>query len=181
MKVLVRKNRDKVLDLLTARLAYERAGVKLYDRILEKMRASSNDDVMRMERKMTQHRNEEKEHEEWLEEQIRAAGGDAHAESEMSRLEETEASGVEKIVLGDDAPLPRMFHALLVAELGDNAGWDLLVKLADEAGDYDAKRSFKRRLHEEEDHLVFVRRIVQRYARRDVLGQQIAMPRGTIL
>ncbi len=40
-----------------------------------------------------------------------------------------------------------MFHALFAAELVDNAGWDLLVQLADEADDDEARRAFKKRLH----------------------------------
>ena len=181
MKKFLETNREKVLDLLLARLAYERAGVKLYDTILARMRASGSQDVMRMEQEMAEYRDEEKEHEEWLEEQIRAAGGDAHGDSEMARLEETEASGVEQIVLGGREPLSKMFHALLVAELGDNAGWDLLAQLAAEAGDHEAKRAFKKRLHDEEEHLLFVRRVVQRFARREVLGQDVSMPTGAIL
>ncbi|HEU4612003.1 MAG TPA: hypothetical protein VFS15_07990, partial [Kofleriaceae bacterium] len=62
------------------------------------------------------------------------------------------------------------------AELADNAGWDLLVTLADEAGDRDAKKAFKKRLHAEEEHLIFVRRAVQKIARREVLGEQVSMP-----
>jgi rubrerythrin len=181
MKKLLEKNREKVLDLLTARHAYERAAVKLYDTILAKMRASGSGDVMRMLPKLSELHEQEMEHEAWLDEQIRAAGGDAQAETEMTRLEETESSGVEKIVLEEDAPLPKMFHALLVAELGDNAGWDLLAQLAGEAGDHEAKRSFKKRLHQEEAHLLFVRRVVQRFARRDVLGQPVSMPTSLIL
>jgi bacterioferritin (cytochrome b1) len=181
MKTLIAKSRDKVLDLLTARFAYERASVKLYDKILAKMRATGNEDVLRMQRKMSELRDEEQEHEEWLEAQIKAAGGDAYAQSEMSRLEETETSGVERVVLEGDEPLPKMFHALLLAELGDNAGWDLLANLAAEAGDYEARRAIRKRLHEEEEHLLFVRRVVQRQARRDVLGQRVSMPSGMIL
>jgi rubrerythrin len=181
MKTLIAKSRDKVLDLLTARFVYECASVKLYDKILAKMSATGGEDVLRMQRKMSELRDEELEHEQWLESQIRAAGGDAHGQSEMSRLEEMETSGVEKVVLEGDEPLPKMFHALLLAELGDNAGWDLLANLAAEAGDHEAKRAIRRRLREEEEHLIFVRRVVQRQARRDVLGQRVAMPTGLIL
>jgi rubrerythrin len=181
MKKLFEMNREKVIDVLTARLAYERAAVKLYDAILAKIRADGSGDAMRTLPRLSEYRDQEKEHEEWLEEQIRAVGGDAHGETEMSRLEETEASGVEKVVFEQDAHLSKMFHALLVAELGDNAGWDLLAQLAGEAGDHEAKRAFKKRLHQEEAHLLFVRRIVQRLARRDVLGQEVSMPTSPIL
>jgi bacterioferritin (cytochrome b1) len=176
MDKLAQKNRSKVIDVLTERLTFERAGVKLYDAILARLTAEGGPDLDDMQEALKQHRDQEKEHEEWLEEQIAALGGDAHGQTEMSRLTETESQGIEKVILGQDAPLANQFHALLAAELVDNAGWDLLVELADEAGDKAAKKEFKRRLHEEEEHLVFVRRAALRFARRIVLGEQVSMP-----
>ena len=67
-------------------------------------------------------------------------------------------------------------HALLTAELVDNAGWELLLELADDADDADARREFRKRLHEEEEHLIFMRRAVVAFARRNVLGQTVLMP-----
>jgi bacterioferritin (cytochrome b1) len=175
MKELAAKNREKVIDVLNERLTFERASVKLYDTILANMRASSNPEVARMMGPMKDHRNHEKEHEEWLEEQIRSLGGDAHAKTEMSRVIETEASGVEKVVMSDK-DLVHQLHGLLTAELVDNAGWELLLQLADDADDADARREFRRRLHEEEEHLIFVRRAVTAFARRNVLGQTVLLP-----
>jgi rubrerythrin len=43
MDQLARKNKDKVIDLLMERLCFERAGVKLYDKVLERMRESSSE------------------------------------------------------------------------------------------------------------------------------------------
>jgi hypothetical protein len=77
------------------------------------------------------------------------------------------------------APLPHLLQALLAAELVDNAGWDLLAQLADEAGDREAKRAFKKRLHEEEDHLLFVRKAVEKLAFAEVLGEDVKLPRST--
>lgn len=80
------------------------------------------------------------------------------------------------MILDGDNEVSHLFHALLTAELADNAGWDLLASLADEAGDRDAERAFKKRLHEEEEHLIFARKAVERLARREVLGEQVSMP-----
>lgn len=176
MQELVKFNRPKVIDLLTARLTFERVGVKLYDSIIAKLQASGDTQAQRMLDTLKEHRDEEKEHEEWLEEQIRALGADAHGMTEMSELETRESKGIEDVILDGDNEISHLMHALLTAELADNAGWDLLVTLADEAGDRDAKRAFKKRLHEEEEHLIFTRRAVQKIARRDVLGEQVSMP-----
>ncbi len=168
----------KVIDVLNERLAFERAGVKLYDRVLEVVRASPDANVQRMREELQQHRDEEKEHEEWLEAQIRSLGGDAHGETDKSRLVTRESKGIEEVVMSD-AQLPHLFHALLAAELVDNAGWDLLAQIADEAGDHGAKREFKKRLHEEEDHLLFVRKAVEKLAFQDVLGEDAKLPKRT--
>src|SRR5438105_10317081 len=86
MKKLAAKNLGRVLDLLNERLAFERAGVKLYDTILARMRSSGDPRVQGMLDGLQHNRDEEKAHEEWLEDQIRALGGDDHAPSEKSIL-----------------------------------------------------------------------------------------------
>ena len=175
MKRLAEKNRDKVIDALNERLTFERAGVKLYHAILEVAQASNSAEIGRMVPTVKLHRDQEKEHEEWLEAQIRALGGDAHATTEMSALIAEESAGVEKMVTTDHNIVHQM-HGLLTAELVDNAGWELLLELADDADDPDARREFRRRLHEEEEHLIFARRAVTAFARRNVLGQTVLLP-----
>jgi bacterioferritin (cytochrome b1) len=176
MKELATYNREKILDLLIARMSFERAGVKLYDSVIAKIEAQADPGAQRMLPKLKEHRDEEKEHEEWLEEQVRSLGGDAHGTSDMARLEQRESKGIEDIILDGDNEAMHFFHALLAAELADNAGWDLLVEIADQAGDREAKKAFKKRLHQEMEHLLFVRRVIRRLARREVLGQTVSMP-----
>src|SRR5512140_2045577 len=156
MDKLAKKNVSRVIDLLNERLAFERTGVKLYDTLLARLQVSTDPAVKVLVGQVQEHREEEHEHEEWLEEQIRALGGTAHALSEHAVLAQAEAEGVERVMRRDDS-ISHDFHALLTAELADNAGWDLLVKLADEFGDSKAKKEFNKRLHEEEKHLLFVR------------------------
>jgi bacterioferritin (cytochrome b1) len=175
MKRLAEKNRDKVIDALNERLTFERAGVKLYDAILKDAAATQNAEVARMVPSLKLHRDQEKEHEEWLEAQIRALGGDAHGKTEMSELISAESAGVEKVITTDHNIVHQM-HGLLTAELVDNAGWELLLELADDADDAVARGEFRRRLHEEEEHLIFARRAVTAFARRNVLGQAVLLP-----
>ncbi|TMB25218.1 MAG: hypothetical protein E6J61_24135 [Deltaproteobacteria bacterium] len=141
--------------------------MKLYDTILAGMRSSGDPRVKEVMAQIQQNRDEEKEHEEWLEEQIRALGGDDHAPSEKSILVQTEAEGIEHVVMRDPNLL-HDFHALLTAELADNAGWELLVELASEFGDRDAKKEFKKRLHEEEQHLVCVHKAVTELSKQEM-------------
>jgi rubrerythrin len=175
MDKLGQKNKDKVIDMLAERLQFERSGVKLYDAVIKKMQSSREPSVTKMLDQMQEHRDQEKEHEEWLEECIRQLGGDDKQMTEKARLIQQESKGIEEVIM-KDAEIPHLFHALLAAELVDNAGWDLLVQLADEADDNKAKRDFKKRLHEEEEHLILVRETMKKFAAHEVLGEKLQMP-----
>ncbi len=175
MENLARKNVGKVIDLLSERLAFERSGVKLYDTLISRLRLSGDPLFKGLLKKVEQFRDEEKEHEEWLEEQIRALGGDAEAPTEHTVLVLTESEGIERVVRRDEN-IPHELHALLTAELADNAGWDLLVQIADEFGDSAAKKQFKKRLHEEEKHLLFVRKALLEVTKKEVEAPSPAPP-----
>lgn len=176
MKKLAEKNPEKLIDLLHERLTFERTSVKLYDCILRQMEASTDPQIRGMLDTMQGYRDEEAEHQAWLEEQIQALGGDIHAESERSRLVAEESRGIEQVILREDVALQHLFHALMAAELVDNAGWDLLVALAEEADDDDALDCFALRQAEEEDHLEYLRQTMSRYAESQVLGERLQLP-----
>ncbi len=175
MEKLAKKNRARVIDLLNERLVFERAGVKLYDTLLARLHVAPDVELRELVDHVQQHRDEEKEHEEWLEEQIRALGGDAHAITEHAVLVQAESEGVERVIRRDDS-IPHDFHALLTAELADNAGWELLVHLAGEFGDSKAKKEFRKRLHEEEEHLLFVRKTLLELTKKEVSAPEPRQP-----
>ncbi|HET9753781.1 MAG TPA: ferritin-like domain-containing protein [Myxococcales bacterium] len=175
MDKLAKKNVSRVVDLLNERLAFERTGVRLYDTLLARLQVSAEPSLKALAGQVQEQRDEEKEHEEWLEEQIRALGGTAHGLSEHAVLAQAESEGVERVIRRDDS-IPHDFHALLTAELADNAGWDLLVQIADEVGDSKAKKEFKKRLHEEEKHLLFVRKTLLELTRNDLSSPEAAAP-----
>ncbi|WP_434048744.1 MULTISPECIES: ferritin-like domain-containing protein [Sorangium] len=170
MQKLAQGNKEKAIDLLNERLTYERASVRLYDSMVEKIGRSADPGLMGLLGQLREYRDQEKEHEEWLEARIRELGGDAHGETEMSRLITIESQGIQQVVLDGDQNPAHLFHALLTAELVDNSGWQLLLELADEADDDEARASFRKRLHEEEDHLLLTRQVVERLTRTELLG-----------
>lgn len=178
MEKLVRGNAALVLDLLGGRLAFERHGVKLYDTVIDKVQRYGEPRYNRILDQLRHIRSEEKEHEEWLEAQIRAFGGDPNATTTMADLETRESSGIEGVIVDGEQRVLHLLHALLAAELSDNAGWDLLVKLADAAGDTRARLAFMKRMAEEVRHLAFVRESVIRAAAIEILGRDEQMPSG---
>ena len=175
MDKLASKNVSRVVDLLNERLAFERTGVKLYDALLARLRASMDPAVKALVEPVQEQRDQEKEHEEWLEAEIRALGGTPHALSEHAVLAQAEAEGIERVLRRDES-IPHDFHALLAAELADNAGWDLLVQLADAFDDSEAKEQFEKRLREEEEHLLFMRKTLLELTRRLVSAPEAAAP-----
>jgi len=167
MDKLSSKNRWRVIDLLKERLVFERSGVRLYDTLLSRLRHAGDPALEALVAVVQSQRDEEQEHAQWLEQQIRGLGGDGHALSDLSILVQVESEGVERVIRRD-ASIPHDFHALLTAELADNAGWDLLAQIADELGDAGAKQQFEKRLREEEKHLAFVRQTLLELTKKEV-------------
>ncbi len=175
MQKMAQRNKTKLLDLLSERLCFERSSVKLYDKVLERMRSAKEPMIAKMLEQMQEHRDQEKEHEEWLEGCIRDLGGDDRQITDKARLVQEMSKGIEQVIM-HDAELPHLFQALLAAELVDNAGWDLLVELADEADDRATVKEFKKRLHEEEEHLILMREAMAKLSAHEVFGQALQMP-----
>jgi bacterioferritin (cytochrome b1) len=177
---LVAKNAAQVLDVLAARLTFERTGVKLYDSVIQKIERSGESRYHALVATLRKHRNEEKEHEEWLEQVIRALGGHPEETTTLAMLETEESQGIQSVILDGHTRVIEVLHALLTAELADNAGWDLLVELADDTGDRLAKAEFGKRMHEEARHLAFLREAVLRAAEVEILGRDEPMPKRPI-
>jgi hypothetical protein len=173
MRRLAAKNRSKVIDLLIERLEFERASVERCDLVLEALRPRGGPwaSILGHLRLI---REEEKEHEEWLEEQVKALGGDPHEESDAVRALLNEWRLIIEGEMSSPDPA-HLFQALLKAELLDNGGWELLLALAEQANDEEASQAFRQRLHEEQEHLLFVGRIVARLARSEVLDEAVTL------
>ncbi|HEY1555393.1 MAG TPA: hypothetical protein VGF94_11230 [Kofleriaceae bacterium] len=176
MRKLAELNKPKLIDLLGERLAFEHASVELYDALIGKLETSNDDRALILLDELRVQRDEEREHEDWLADQMQLLGADPRVPTELAELARRETRGIEEVILEDDHELSHLLHALLAAELSDNAGWDLLVALAEEAHDRDAKRQLKQRLREEQAHLAFVHIALRRLAFYNVLGEDVWMP-----
>lgn len=171
MRKLSLHNPNKVIDYLCERLAVERTGAEFYSETLRKMAELNDPEAEKLRPQLLKIRDEELQHAEWLEAQILTLGGDLQDETELASLVRRESEGILNVVKGDMQPA-HLFHALLMVELMDNAGWEMLLHLADEAGDDEAREEFSRRAREEQQHLMFVRQVVTTLARDQVLGAQ---------
>jgi rubrerythrin len=152
---------SKTIELLSERLAFERTGVKLYDRIVRKIvDARGGDGIADAEEVAEQlevFRDEEKEHEEWLEDRIRERGSDPNEQTDRSVLVQEESKGIVDVVLESERPLAEMLHALLAAELIDGAGWELLAQIP---GDEELLERCRQYQREEQRHLSYVKKLI---------------------
>jgi hypothetical protein len=117
------------LDKLGERLAFERAGTRLYDALLSKYDAygsftagPSRDDLEHV-------REEEYRHCTLLQAAIAQLGGDPTTVTPSANLQATAAHGVQQVVVDPRTTLLQSLEAALIAELTDNACWKALIEL----------------------------------------------------
>ncbi len=160
------------LDKLGERLAYERAGTRLYEALIVKYRAAqgaegdvlppaaalvgdavSEDPLETLERI----RADEFEHFSMLCEAMTAMGGDPTAQTPCADVTAVASSGFMQVLNDPRTTLAQCLNAMLAVELADNAGWELLASLADEAGQGELAGRFLAALGEEQEHLAIIK------------------------
>ncbi|MCE1191304.1 MAG: ferritin-like domain-containing protein [Acidovorax sp.] len=166
---LIGERPEVLLDKLGERLAFERSGTRLYDALMCKYDTlaeegevpplavpldAGGEDVPSTLQRI---RNEEHQHFQMLTEAVRALGGDPTAQTPCADVGATASMGILQVVTDPRTTLAQSLNALLMAELADNAGWELLIALADEAGEDDLVQQFQRALAEEQEHLVTIK------------------------
>ena len=175
MRRLAEINRDKLIDVLDERLAFERVSLRLYDAIIARV-AHEEPAIRRMLPRLEDQRAEEREHASWLERQLVRLEADPTRQQRRARVAELETHGLEQVIVTADATVGEMMHALGIAELADEAGWRLLVELARDAGDLPAVEELEHRRAAEEAHVGFAQRALRELARNDVLGVPVTLP-----
>lgn len=157
MQKLMGKNPEVLIDALGARLAFERSGVRLYDAVLTKYQAMPEKlDGMSTDR-LEHFRDEEAKHFRMIADCIEMLGADPTAQTPAADITGVESMGLMKVLEDPRATLQQTLHALLVTELADNDSWELLVKLAEDAGQDRMAADFRTALEEENEHLRYVK------------------------
>jgi hypothetical protein len=170
-----------LLDKMAERLAFERTGTRLYDALLTKYEALSTaggeelpdavdvvsgdaegDAILHARgenalQTMTRIRNEELAHFRLLSESIASLGGDPTCQTPCADVMGTASMGFMQVLTDPRTTLAQCLNVMLGAELTDNAGWELLIQLADEAGESDLAGDFLGALSEEQEHMLIVR------------------------
>ena len=100
---------------------------------------------------------EELEHFLMLNRTITEIGGDPTVQSPCADVIGVASMGIMQVLTDPRTSMAQCLQAMLMAELTDNAGWELLIRLADGLGYDDMKTEFESALKNEEEHLLKVR------------------------
>lgn len=145
------------LDKLSERLAFERTGTRLYEALLNKCDALGEQSPGPTLEDIEQIGREELEHFLLVNRTITELGGDPTVQSPSADVAGVTSLGILQVLTDPRSSMTHCLQAMLTAELTDNAGWELLIKLADNLGYPDVKAEFEVALEHEEQHLLNVR------------------------
>jgi len=167
------------LDKLGERIAFERAGTRLYEAIIAKYVAlidNHGDSLLAANTIPTASgqnghgaptsetaletlhriRSEELGHFRLLCDATTHLGADATAQTPCADVIATASMGLLQVITDPRTTLAQSLNAILTAELTDNAGWELLTDLATQAGQKELAEQFSRALAAEAQHQAIV-------------------------
>ena len=148
---------EVLLDKLGERLAFERAGTRLYEAMLLKCGAvDSGKNPIDVER-LAHIRDEEEAHFHLLSSVLERLGADPTAMTPCADVAGVQGMGLMQVVSDPRTTIAQALSAMLTAELTDNASWELLIELARASGHDDLAREFEEALENEAEHLGMVR------------------------
>lgn len=164
------KNPSVFLDKLGERLAFERTGARLYEGLLAKFEALGSYKGGPTRELLEEFHAEELQHFHLLRNAMEKMGADPTAVTPSADIAGVEATGILQVIADPRTTLAQSLHAMLVAELADNEGWDMLVELATNMGNEDIFAEFNNALQEEEKHLAYLRQWVTEHTTTDAEG-----------
>ncbi|HEX7785858.1 MAG TPA: ferritin-like domain-containing protein [Methylomirabilota bacterium] len=146
-----------LLDKLGERLAFERAGTRLYEALLSKYDAYGSFEGGPSREELVEMLGEEMTHFGLLRQAIEALGGDPTELTPSANLQLTASHGVGQVLVDPATSLVQCLEAIAMAELTDNECWESLLGLAEMAGNSSLVSDCERALATEEEHLEKVR------------------------
>lgn len=146
-----------LLDKLGERLAFERTGTRLYDALITKFEALQDSTSSMTLADLQQIRQDEARHFSMIASAIESLGGDPTSQTPCADLVGIESIGLVQAVTDPRTTIAQSLHAILVAEMADNAGWELLIALAEDQKQDALISDFTVALDEERVHLQQVR------------------------
>ena len=147
-----------MLDKLGERVAFERTGVRLYDALIDKVDALEQAGTATVPLPvLVQIRDEEAQHFAMVVRAIQSLGGDPTVQTPCADLAGMESAGLLQAISDPRTTVAQSLHAILLAEMADNSGWEVLIALANEQQHDVMAAEFGTALANERDHLRFIR------------------------
>lgn len=153
-----------LLDKLAERLAFERAGTRLYEALLAKLDVRGTFDGGPTREQLLKAHEEELAHFQLLTEAIISLGGDPTALTPCADVAAVATIGLPQVIADPRTSLGQALHALLIAELVDNDGWDVLIGICSQLGADELADTFTQARDHEDEHLENVREWINAHA-----------------
>jgi ferritin-like metal-binding protein YciE len=150
-------NPEVLFDKLGERAAYERSGVRLYQAVIAKVQAVPHAEQTALLADLEHICSEELQHFHMLAATITELGGDPTAQTPCADISAVASMGMIQVVTDPRTTLAQCLQALLSVELTDNACWELLIELADQAGHEELVPAFQQALASEQEHETLIR------------------------
>jgi rubrerythrin len=158
-KEMLKGNKPTVfIDKLGERLGFERTGVRLYEAALGKFDLHGTWAGGPSREQLEKIMREELAHFVLVREAMEKLGADPTALTPSADLVAVASKGIPAVLTDPRTNLVQCLEALMVAELTDNAGWELLIELAQGLGQNELAEQFELALAAEAEHLLLVRR-----------------------
>ncbi len=170
MQMLKGQRPSVFLDKLGERLAFERTGTRLYEALIAKFDELGSWDQGPTRDELVTFHNEELAHFEMVREAIESLGGDPTVVTPSADVTGVTAMGLLQVITDPRTSLTHSLDALLIAELADNDGWQMLIRLADASGQSALSRRFQQALTDEDRHLRSVRAWLNAEMAQDLKG-----------
>ena len=145
------------IDKLAERLAFERGGTRLYDAVITKFQAFSDELPDLTAQDLLEIRNQEAEHALLVHECLEKLGADPTAQTPCADLVGVQTQGLLQAATDPRTSLAQTLSCALAAELIDNAGWENLIELAENMGQSEMAERFTEALEQETEHLAKVK------------------------
>ena len=168
------------MDKLGERIAFERSGTRLYEALITKYQATlqgGSDALVPVDQLKAEDgesgiasvpgetpletlyriRGDELGHFQMLGQCMQQLGGDPTAMTPCADVQATASMGLVQVLTDPRTTLAQCLDAMLTAELTDNVGWEMLVQLAEDAGEADLSGRFLGALAQEQEHLAIIK------------------------
>lgn len=156
---------ELLINKMGERLAFERAGTRLYDGLINKCMARGPEKAKDALETLMRIRDEEASHFVLLRDSMREMGVDPTSMTPDADVSGVMSQGIHHVIFDPRTNLSQGIHAILVAEMTDNEGWELLISLSREMGFSEMADRFQAALDAEGEHLLTMRKLHEQILR----------------